>query len=415
MQNEIMVPDPGRREQALERSQKVSRALHDAARKARQTVRGSNAWQPGFSRGNRGNRKFAIGSLFAICVIPTLLVAAYFGLIASDQYSVEARFSVRGRELSQIDKLGSMTGLPALQQSQDSLLVVDYVQSRGIVERLEKEIDLRSLYSRPQIDWWFRFDPTESIEQFVRYWRKRITVEVEFPSGIVALYVRAFTAADALRIGNAVLNASEELVNDLSNRSRRDALRKAGEEVDRAEQRLSTIRAQFRELRDNVRLIDARKAGEEVSKLLSDLKLERIRVDSELQVNASRNITSDAPQVRNLRARTQAVSAQIASLESTLTTAGSGVNGTVAEALTRFDKVRLDQEWAEKFYETVAGSLEKARTDLDRQQVYLEAFVKPVLPEEAEFPRRRWLTFLFALASFATWFLLNYLRTMLRG
>jgi len=75
MQEQVTLPPlaPGR-DLALERSQKVSRALHDAARKARLTVRNGAAWQVA-SRGGRANRSYAIVSALVLFVLPTLAAA----------------------------------------------------------------------------------------------------------------------------------------------------------------------------------------------------------------------------------------------------------------------------------------------------------------------------------------------------
>ncbi len=57
---------------------------------------------------------------------------------------------------------------------------------------------------------------------------------------------------------------------------------------------------------------------------------------------------------------------------------------------------------------SVAVRWEKARSDSERQQVYLESFVRPVLPQEAEFPRRSFLISLVFGGSFLIWFLITW-------
>lgn len=415
MHDQITLHDPSKRELALERSQKISRALHDAARKARQTVRGTTVWQPGFSRARRGSRHFALVTALTVCIGPTLVLAAYLGLVASDQYQVEAKFAVRNRETLGTDLIGSLTGLPALQQAQDGLVVMDYVKSRAIVEKIDGQLDIRSMFSRPGIDFFSRSDASEPIEEFVRYWHSRVKVDVKLPSGIMELKVRAFSPEDALRISNAVIVASEQLVNDISNRSRQDAVTKALEEVNRAEERLAVVRERTRTTRNEQSLIDPKKSGDELIKVLSELEFDRSKLQTELQVGA-RRLSPSAPQMQQLKAKLEAQNDRIAEFRSTMTTGNAaGRSGTLSGSYAEFDKARLDQEWAEKYYQTVAGSLEKARVDNERQQVYLEAFVQPILPQQAEYPRRLWIISLMALGSTAAWLALNYVRSLLRS
>lgn len=410
MQDQIAVTDVGRRELVIERSQKVSRALHDAARKARQNVRGGAIWQPGFSRARRGSRTFALASALVVFVLPTLIFAVYIGLIASDQYEVEVRFAVRNREALATDILGTLTGMPKLQQAQDSLVVNDYVRSRAIVEKVDAEIGLRAIYGRAGIDYFARVDPTEPIEEFVKTWSKYVKIDTEMPSGIIVLKVRAFSPEETLKVAKAVVAASEGLVNELSSRSRQDAVAKAQEEVTRAEQRLAAVREQVRATRDRAGLIDPKKSSEEILKTLSELRLERIKLQNEIQVS-SRSLAPTSSQIQNLNARLDAVSGQIATLERSVTAQG-GSAGTLSQSYTQFDRARLDQEWVEKYYQTVAGSLERARIEAERQQVYLTTFVPPTLPEEAEYPRRLWLMTLVAVGSAGLWLLLNYIRSI---
>lgn len=402
------------RELALERSQKVSRALHDAARKARLSVRKTSLLQPSFSRASRGSRKFALLSALILLVLPTLIATIYYAFIAADQFQVETQFAVRGGEPIPMDTLGTLTGFPALHQVQDSAIVTDYVKSRSLVDKLDGEIDLRAIFSRPEIDVLLRFDPTEPIEELVKYWRRRITISIEATSGVVTAKFRAFTAEDSLRIARAVLAACEDLVNDISRRSRQDLLAKAQDELDKAQKHLVEVREQYRVLRDKERLIDPVKSADAVNKMLSELRLERIKAENEYQVN-SRSLAPTAPQMQVLKARLEAVSGQIANLERTLTTQhAASANPTLSQSFAVFDKARLDQEWAEKYYQTVAALYERAKLDAERQQVYLESFVRPMLPEQAEFPRRFWNVLLIALGATMIWFLVSFVRSLVK-
>ena len=99
--------------------------------------------------------------------------------------------------IPKLDGLGSVTGLPQMMIFQDSMIIVDYVESRSMVEQLERQVDLRELYGSDRIDWWARFEKSKSIEKFTDYWKKMASATIAFPSGIVTLTVRAFSPVDA--------------------------------------------------------------------------------------------------------------------------------------------------------------------------------------------------------------------------
>lgn len=415
MADQVSLPQATtQRELALERSQKMSRALADAARKARLTVRRDSFAAPRYSRSNRSARLFAIISALVVVVLPTLASAVYFGLIAADQYQVETQFAIHAGEPIPLDSVGALTGIPSVHQAQDALIVVDYIRSRAMVDKLDKEIDLRAIYSRPEADSISRLDPEAPIEAVVKYWNRRIYTTIDPASGIVTANFRAFRPEDSLKVGEAVLAACEDLINTITRRARQDAYLQAQEEMVRAERGVAQASERFRQVRDQEKVIDPQKSGEATNKMIAELKVDRIKLESELQVN-SRSLSPTAPQMRLLQARLEAMNGQIASLEKTLTALNPTQNPTLSQSFLRFDKAKLDQEWAETYYKMIASLLERAKVDYERQQVYLESFVRPSLPQQAEFPRRAWNVFITALAATGAWFALVFTRSMLKG
>ncbi|HVU21089.1 MAG TPA: hypothetical protein VHE09_10185, partial [Rhizomicrobium sp.] len=191
---------------------------------------------------------------FAICVgLPILFASLYYGFIASNQYAAEFRFSVQDNSagstsipsaLTAVLGTGSTTGV-----TNDNYIVTDYLLSRSAVDQLEKRIDVITRYARPTIDWLTRYDSNKPIEKFVPYWQSMVTANFDQVTGIATVTVRAFSAEDALLIAETMVKLSEELVNQLANRSQVDAVRFAEREVERAQNRLKADRAKMTEFR----------------------------------------------------------------------------------------------------------------------------------------------------------------------
>ena len=97
----------------------------------------------------------------------------------------------------------------------DSYIVIDYLQSRELVDKVDEGIGLRKLYARPKVDYLSRFDGSLSVEEFVKYWRKMLKAGFDVASQVVAVEVRAFTAEDAKKVATALLELSEELINEI--------------------------------------------------------------------------------------------------------------------------------------------------------------------------------------------------------
>jgi capsular polysaccharide transport system permease protein len=86
----------------------------------------------------------------------------------------------------------------------------------------------------------------------------------------------------------------------------------------------------------------------------------------------------------------------------------TGSDGAIATRLGNYQELILHKTMAESAYELATNSLDQAREEARRKQIYLEPIVKPNLPDEATEPRRIRQIFTMALLSMAS-FLMIYL------
>ena len=93
-------------------------------------------------RPQRQRRRILLWSLGLMVLLPTALASIYFGLIASDQFVVEVRFAVRSSSGVQSgDALSLFGAIPnASSTVTDSYIVIDYLQSRELVDKLNERI-----------------------------------------------------------------------------------------------------------------------------------------------------------------------------------------------------------------------------------------------------------------------------------
>ena len=246
-------------------------------------------------------------SFGVVVLVPAALVAAYYFLIAADQYVAEFRFALRTVEPARTEIGGLLQGnIAPSPVGVDSYAVVQYLGSRDVVDELGKTLDLREMFSRLESDWLARLQLPVSIEELVRYWKGQVDAFYDITNGTIVVRARAFTPDDALRLAQAVLTAAEQLVNDLSARARHDTLRNSEREVRRAERRLKTALARLREFRDREGIIDPRKTADATLALAGRIRDEIVRADTELST-VKHYMRADAPSVRMLEARIQSL------------------------------------------------------------------------------------------------------------
>jgi capsular polysaccharide transport system permease protein len=398
--------------QVLSGAEMVSRSLKDISREMR---RPAPVWA-----GNLGQQAERLKSSFgawvilafvSVVVVPVLAAGLYLAIFAADQYASEARFAVRGGERGPIDPLSAISGASA-GHAQDSLIIADYIRGQGMVTELEKTLNLREMFSTTKADWLFSFNPDKSIEKLVRYWRWQVDVNVDSMSGIITVLVRAFTPEDALAISKAIIVASEKLVNDLSERARRDALKQAQSELTLAENTLQDRIKAMRDLRNREGILDATKTSDAMTKLTGDLRLELARMESEY-ASSRRSVSETSPQMRVLEARIRSARDQLRLIEGRMTqtprTSGGAATGNassdpaLADSMGRFDRLNLEQGFAQKQYVEAAAAFERARMELDSQHVYLATFLQPVLAQDALFPKKGWILAALAAICLVLW------------
>jgi capsular polysaccharide transport system permease protein len=330
---------------------------------------------------------FRSASFILVVIVPAVLAGVYYFLIAADQYVAEFRFALRTAEPARNEAnsfLGSTAPSPV---GVDSYAVVQYIGSRDIIDDVAKTIDLRTMFSRPEADWWARLPSPVTIEELVRYWKNQVDGFFDVSNGTVVVRVRAFAPDDALNMAQAVLAASEHLVNDLSARARRDALQNSKKEVQRAERRLKIALARMREFRDREGIIDPRKTADATQALAGRIRDEVVRAETEL-ATVKHYMRGDAPSVKMLEARIQSLQTQLRSVESEVTDTERSRSEVLSRVMGSYERLESERSFAEKAYQHALEALDRARLNADRQQVYIAGFVQPSLPEEALYPRR---------------------------
>lgn len=340
----------------------------------------------------------------AFVVIPAFAVSLYFAIWASDQFVAESRFAVTTTKTESVaDKLKSAisttSSVPSA-SSQDAYIIATYIRSRAIIDDLAPTVDLRSMFRRPEADFWARLRDNATAEQLADYWRSMVSVYVDQLSGIVTVTVRAFRPEDALAISNAVVAASEKLANHVSARSRADTMKQAEAEVRSAEVRVLATLADLRGFREKSGIIDPLAQATSTGTLLTTLIAQRIKLQNDYFVS-SHAMSPQAPTVQSLKSRLDAVDQQIQDLKAKLT--GAGANATIAGLLPKYEELQLQNQFAEKLYSFAQESLERARQRAEAQSIYVNVFVPPALPQESRFPERVSVSIIVGISLLVLW------------
>jgi capsular polysaccharide transport system permease protein len=337
----------------------------------------------------RDLRRRIVKASFVICVlVPTFLAGLYYAFIASDRYVAGAGFAVRGVDHGSMDIIGSFTGLASTgSTTSDSYILLNFLKSRDLVEKLEARLPFRDIYSGNGADFLSRLDPSLSIESVVEYWEKCLHTTFDNTSGVLTLHVEAFTPEDAERVASVVLDEATKLVNELSGRARQDAVAYAEGEVNRAEVRLKASLDALRSFRETEKALDPAGAAKIQMELIGGLEKQLTEVSARIAALKG-EVTEDSPSMRSLKRQAQALEQEITRQRAEIGADDNGAQNALTGQLAAYETLDVEREFAQKAYASALGSLEKARVEADRQQRYLAVYSNPARAEYPLYPRR---------------------------
>ena len=346
-------------------------------------------------------------SAFLCVALPTLLAAIYYGLIASDQFVASAHMVIKsGSGTASAGEGLALLGLISPASTMMDVLVVNkYITSKQMLSDLGGNVDIRSLYSAPQIDWISRLKPDFGEEQIHeedlhKYWARKVTIHFDPGTGISEIQVRAFKPDDAKKIADEILILSEKLVNRLSDRAKKDAVEFAKVEVEDYRKKAIEALASMAAFQERVQQLNPEAFAKARSEIEGVLEGDLTKLETQLEL-MRKNLPEAAPGIVLGKERTSVLAEKLAQERAKSTLSQGG--GSAAQILSEFAKVKLETEFAAQAYISSLKSLEVARLQAQKQALFLEAFDKPQLPESAEYPHRFTNTLLVFVVSLLVW------------
>lgn len=335
-------------------------------------------------------------SFLLVVVLPLLASAVYLYTRAADQYASYVGFSVRS-EAAPIasDVLGGLGSLVGASSTSDTDVLYKFIQSRDLVERVDARLDLRGIWSKAPDDPIFGFRGDDSLEDLVAEWERK--VRIYYDSGMIDLRILAFDPQDARNIATAILEEGGIVINELNAIAREDALRYSRDELERAQERLRAARQAISAFRHRYQLVDPAADVQSQTGVVTSLQqqlAEQLVSLGLLQANAQ----PDDPRISQTELRISIIREQIEAERKKFGSNGEDV--ALSDVVGQYETLAVDREFAETSYTAALASYETARAEAVRQSRYLAPYIRPTLPQEAEFPQR--VKLLVMIAGFLT-------------
>lgn len=341
---------------------------------------------------------------FLLAVIaPTLVAGYYLYTHAADQYASTVAFTVRKEESgSALEVLGGLRNLSGA-SSTDTDVLYQFIQSQELVQAVDSELDLRSLYRKPEYDPVFTLTEDASIEELVEYWTRMVRILYDPGTGLMEVEARAFDAADAKAISEVIFRYSGDMINELSAIARADLTRYAKEELDLAIERLKEARRALTVFRNETQIVDPGADIQGQMGLLNSLQaqLAETLIEQDLLRETAR---ANDPRLEQAKLKILVIEKRIGEERRKLGVSGQhGDTGVFADLVGTFESLQVDRQFAEEAYVSALSAYDAAIAEARRQSRYLAAYVRPTLAQTPQYPRREILLVLTVLVLFGIW------------
>jgi capsular polysaccharide transport system permease protein len=344
----------------------------------------------------RARRIAFLRRLMLFIGLPTLLAVGYVYWYASPRYVSE--FQVTYESFDQPSAIGGQASLLSAMFGLGgstidmSRVIASYLTSTDALSEVDKHVGLRAHYSAPKIDWLDRLSPRASLEQFLAYFQRRVSVDA-LMGGYIIVDVEAFDPATAAKAAEALVSAADQMVETITDRALKDEVRVAETELARTQGRLlnSTLAVtNFRNLHHN---FDPQAAAAQLGAVVGALEGQLSGYRAALE-SARSYLDEHAPAVQALRSQIRATEQEIGVEQSRLanTERPAAISGKRGDSepysLTVADYVALveEQQFATDEYTSVKQALDAARANAASKRKYVNCFVRPNVPQESTSP-----------------------------
>ena len=278
------------------------------------------------------------------------------------------------------------------------------------MRELDQQLNIRRAFG--QGDLFNRFPPVydwdDSFENLHRFYQKKVGVQIDIVSSIATVTIRAYSAEDAYRINQMLLEMSEALVNQLNERGRQDMIKFASAEVAAAEKKATLAALTLARYRNEKGVIDPERQStiplQQIAKLQDEV------IASKTQLAQLQMLTKDNPQIPVLKNRIQTLETEIENETNRV----AGGDRSLASKAADFQRLALEKEFADKQLAIALSSLEQARNEAQRKQLYLERIAQPSKPDAPMEPRRLRAMLAVIVLGLVAWGVLSMLITGIR-
>ena len=324
-----------------------------------------------------------------LVIVPWLVYAIYLTLIAAPKYESTSQLVVKSADgANSFDPSALlMSGMTGAATSNESQLVVAFIQSNDMLLYLDKAIKLSDHYTSSQGDFISKLGSNYSQEAFLEYYLNNIDVLINSDSSIIELSVRAYDPEYAQLISQTIVKRAEQFINEISNNLAKSRLAFAQSEHDIVEDKLQQAKLALINFQSKYNVLDPTAEGAAFQQIAFSLEATLAQKQAELSTLAG-IMSATAPEIVSLKRQIKALEQQITEQKTKINdTQGSDAKLSINQLMAQYSNLQVQVELALQAYGSSLMTLENARVDTYQQLQHLVTVESPTLPDDATYPK----------------------------
>ena len=322
-------------------------------------------------------------------LLPLAVTVTYLNAFAHDRYQSASVLLVKQVGDTTVSETGGLTALLGVANTsgEDSNILKEYITSRDMVEKLDKQLDLRKAF-RQDGDPVFSLASDATVEDLVDHFKKMVKVNLDEKTMMLNVSSQGFTPAFSLKLNQAILQQSEGFINGISNSIALEQQKYAQQQLDEATTQLNTARHNLLTYQNENSTFDPQAQAQAVGTLVAGLQANLAQLHTEERTLLA-YLNPESAQVVAIRSQIESVKKQIDDENGKLT---SPSNAKLNKAVADFEELKAQVTFATDLYKISLASLEKARLEASKKLKKLVIIAEPRLAEDALYPRRIYIS-----------------------
>ncbi|MEA1982606.1 MAG: hypothetical protein U9N39_03585 [Campylobacterota bacterium] len=336
--------------------------------------------------------------LKALFLLFFITSSSYYLFVKSELY--ESKTILMVRDLSAAVPTASF-GLSLLgggvdSQTQDSMVVQEYLLSLDMFERVDKEFKLSEHYRSEALDPIERLSTSDTIEDILKFYQNRCIINYDEVSGLLHIAYSHTEPTKAKEILIFMVEAVEDAINVFNQRKAIKQLKFIAQEHKKNKDKMYASSAQLEEYQNSHLLLDPNAEATTSSGIIATLETKLTEKKIEYSTKAN-YLNSKSHELTSLKSEIKEISSSIEKHKKSLTSSQqSGLN----KILFEYEKLKMQLEFDTEIYKNALIQLESIKLDTLKEAKTLSIVSQPNMPDGYTYPDKKKILITLLLITF---------------